>query len=377
MTTHIITRTNVNNLRQTYSLKDSFSVTEAKFIEDGRASGATVKFSPDGETIASLSFDTSLHVFELGKRKKIYSQYATRPTFLGLNRTISFHPYESVVIADYDADVSLVDYTSGQVRTVAKATTGNDDWSHIFTTDGLFWTCQQSGGEIAVYEFSTSTQLHVFRGHTSIICGLLFSPNNRLLATAGHYISSGRIDETVRLWDIQTGQQHHVLKSETESMPMTMAFSPSGEVLAVSYFVGEIGEVYLFNVSSGQKTQVLQGHTRPVNQIAFSKNGKQLATASWDSSIRLWNTETGQEIHRWNQQENLNMLFVGLNFNRDEALLISGMREEGMVFLDPVSGEIISKLRIPDLLHFDISPNGKALAIGTWDSVQIWQVQDS
>lgn len=58
MTSHIITKINVNQLRQGYLLKDSFFKTEAKFIEYDRASGATVKFGPDGETIASSSFDT-------------------------------------------------------------------------------------------------------------------------------------------------------------------------------------------------------------------------------------------------------------------------------------------------------------------------------
>jgi WD40 repeat protein len=70
-----------------------------------------------------------------------------------------------------------------------------------------------------------------------------------------------------------------------------VAFSPDGRTLASS---ADDGAVKLWNVASLQEATTLHGHRGPVSAIAFSPDGKHLASGGW--AVRLWNAPTFEEI---------------------------------------------------------------------------------
>lgn len=70
-----------------------------------------------------------------------------------------------------------------------------------------------------------------------------------------------------------------------------VAFSPGGQQLATATVDGP---VWLWDLAAGEPIAILEGHSKPVRAVAFSPNGTQLGSASDDTTVRIWNTTDGK-----------------------------------------------------------------------------------
>ncbi|NES69823.1 MAG: hypothetical protein F6K24_33725, partial [Okeania sp. SIO2D1] len=112
-------------------------------------------------------------------------------------------------------------------------------------------------------------------------CGAINSRHNLLAIGA---------DPNIYLWNLRTGQLLAELKGHISPIN-NVAFSPDGKILAS----GSWDEtVRLWDVASGKQIQVLQENIKRVETVAFSQDGKILASGSWDETIRLWDVATGK-----------------------------------------------------------------------------------
>lgn len=123
------------------------------------------------------------------------------------------------------------------------------------------------------------------KGHSALVYSLAFSPDGKLLATAG-------FDNTVKLWDFPAGKETRTLSGHTGPV-YCVAFSPDGGTLASS---SQDQTIRLWNVADGKFLRELKGHTGIVDSIAFSPDGKLLASGSADKSVRLWDPGEGKEV---------------------------------------------------------------------------------
>jgi len=115
---------------------------------------------------------------------------------------------------------------------------------------------------------------------------LTFSPDGATLATGGW-------DATVRLWNTQTGQPKATLQEHKGQICM-LAFSADGKTLATAS--REDQAVRLWDTESGQLKAKLEGHARGVTTLAYSPDGKKLVTGSSDGKTRLWDAQTGKLV---------------------------------------------------------------------------------
>ena len=84
------------------------------------------------------------------------------------------------------------------------------------------------------------------------------------------------------------------LKGHTGAV-RSVCFSPDGKTVVSA---GADETVRIWNVESGEVLQKLLGHTREVWLATFSPGGERIVTASWDRTVRIWETESGDELRK-------------------------------------------------------------------------------
>ena len=129
------------------------------------------------------------------------------------------------------------------------------------------------------------------KGHQAAIYSLAWSPDGKLLASAGSR------DNKLMIWNTETESPTTVIERQG-GRPFCLSWSPDSSSLAIAT---ENDAVELWNVTQNAKrSKVLRGHTHWVYAVAWSPNGNLIASGSRDNTIRLWDAKTGTIINIFN-----------------------------------------------------------------------------
>ena len=285
--------------------------------------------------------------------------------------------------ADEDGTVRLWDLATGQpVGAPLPADTGGNSGVNAvaFSPDGKLLASADQDGTVRLWDPATGrpvgAPLRVGTGDTSAVTAVAFSPDGKLLATADE-------DGTVRLWDLATGQPYGTLVPASADNPVTgmafsvtgVAFSPDGKLLATAD--GD-DTVRLWNPATGRAVglPLHTGNHGAATGVAFSPDGKLLAGADEDGTVPLWNPATGQPVGT-PLPAGLDGGVTDVAFSPDGNLLASA-DEDGTVQLwnsvtgQPVGAPLTTSTDIP-VNGVAFSPDGKLLASADYDgTVRLW-----
>ena len=152
-----------------------------------------------------------------------------------------------------------------------------------------------------------------------------------------------------------------------------ISYSPDGTRLAVASSIG----IWVYDTATGQEVALLMGHSALVLSVAFSPDGRTLASGSDDSTIRLWDAATG--AHKRTLTGHSNSV-LSVAFSPDGRTLASGSRDNTIRLWDAATGAHKRTLtgHTGDVESVAFSPDGRTLASGSWDdTVLLWALTPS
>jgi hypothetical protein len=167
-------------------------------------------------------------------------------------------------------------------------------------------------------------QIRVFQGHTNSVNGVAFSPD-------GQSILSGSTDETMRLWSAKDGKVLQVFKGHSK-MVWSVAFSPRRPQVFSGCWDGT---VRMFDLKTGNELKRYPSD-KDVNGIAVSRDGKYLLSGSDDQSMRLWDVDKGEMLHRFQGHSNF---VYGVAFSPDGKRALSASADGTVRYWDLIKRE--------------------------------------
>jgi WD40 repeat protein len=176
---------------------------------------------------------------------------------------------------------------------------------------------------VTIYETRTTLKkpVTVRLPSTDSFSLVAFSPDLSVLATGG---ANGR----VQLFDTRNGSLFRQLDGDAGAV-LAITFSNDSLRLAAGY---ADNTVKIWKTTSVGEPIILRAHTAPVQALAFSDDGKRLATGSWDASVKIWDVDISHwemNVEMWNRTRNRQELLTLQEQGQEDAILSVSFSPDG------------------------------------------------
>ena len=207
----------------------------------------------------------------------------------------------------------------------------------------------------------TLPELKTFEGHGDWVRTVSLSPDGKTIASASP-------DQTVKLWDVHSGDRIKTLKGH-DGKVMSARFSPDGKTLVST---SADTTLRLWDAATGKPLKTLTGHSKSVNNARFSPDGTTLVSSSSDNTLKLWDAKTGAELRTFTGHGGT---VTGVSFRADGQAIASTSKDKTVKIWNVNTGAATLTLtgHTDEVRSVAFSPDGQTLVSGSFDqTVKLW-----
>ncbi|MEM7131383.1 MAG: WD40 repeat domain-containing protein [Chloroflexota bacterium] len=224
---------------------------------------------------------------------------------------------------------------------------------------------------IRLWNVETGENSTTLFGHTADVLSIAYNPD-------GSQLASGSADGTVRLWNVSSGTLMNTLW-EGQGWMLSLAFSADGTKLAVG---NANGRIQIWDPDIRILLHTFDAHTDWVSSVAFAPSGQSLASGAYDRSTLLWQIQERRAERlpdtSTEQSEQGLALVNSVAFHHSGKYLMAGYENSIIALWDVETMELLTTLSAheEDIRSVAFSPDGLTAASGSLDGkVQLWQVE--
>lgn len=234
----------------------------------------SVKFSHDGQLLASASQDTTIKIWRRDGRL-----LQTLAGHVDSVFSVIFSPNNQFLIAaSFDDTISFwrYDFSTSlfESKPVFRLSEKDGLWAIALSPNGKILATANHKGEIKLWTLDGQL-IRTISAHNQRIWSVNFSPDGQAIATAS-------ADKTVKLWNLE-GKALKTLQGHSDEV-LSVDFSPDSKFIA-SASKDKTVKIWDF---TGQLLHTFEGHTDEVLDVHFSPDGKFIASASADDTVKVW-----------------------------------------------------------------------------------------
>jgi WD40 repeat protein len=205
---------------------------------------------------------------------------------------------------------------------------GHTQWIRAVavTPDGRYAVSGSDDNTLRFWNLGTGQTIRTLKGHTGKVMAVSVTSD-------GRFAVSGSLDRTLRLWKLESGETIHTLEGHTHSVRV-VAVTPEDCAVSGSWD----GTLILWHLKNGKKLRTLEGHTDWINSVAVTLDGRRAFSASNDQTLRAWDLESGRLLRTLKGHTGwVNCVAV----MPDGGHIISGSEDQTLRLWDLETGETI------------------------------------